>query len=77
MLWDGSTCRITAIASDCRGKGLPGAKQRVQKLNSASERQDIECATAFAIAQASDAYIQAHPQQQAPALSENIAAVRF
>lgn len=71
---DGSTCRIAAIASDCRGKGLPGAKQRVQKLNSASERQDIERATAFVIARALDAYIQAYPQQQAPALSENIAA---
>lgn len=71
---DGSTCRIAAIASDCRGKGLPGAKQRVQKLNSASELQDIERATAFVIARASDAYIQAYPQQQAPALSENIAA---
>ena len=71
---DGSTCRIAAIASDCRGKGLPGAKQRVQKLNSASELQDIERATAFVIARALDAYIQAYPQQQAPALSENIAA---
>lgn len=74
---DGSTCRIAAIASDCRGKGLPGAKQRVQKLNSASERQDIERATAFVIARALDAYIQAYPQQQAPLFQRILRQIRF